>query len=40
MCAAGGDENDFVMIYDEAYNLVKETYSGSMQVTENFKITD
>ena len=29
-----------VMNYDEAYNLVKKTYSGSMQVTENFKITD
>ena len=32
--------NGFVMSYDEAYNLVKETYSGSMQVTEDFKITD
>ena len=34
------DENGFVMNYDESYNLVKETYSGSMQITENFKITD
>lgn len=40
MCAASADENGFVMSYDEAYNLVKETYSGSMQVTENFKITN
>ena len=28
------------MSYDEAYNLVKAIYSGSMQVTENFKIMD
>lgn len=40
MCAASADENGFVTSYDEAYNLVKETYSGSMQVTEDFKITD
>lgn len=40
MCAASAYENGFVMNYDEAYNLVKETYSGSMQVTEDFKITD
>ena len=40
ICADSADENGFVMNYDEAYNLVKETYSGSMQVTENFKITD
>jgi hypothetical protein len=40
MCAASADENGFVMSYDEAYNLVKENYSGSMQVTEDFKITD
>jgi hypothetical protein len=40
MCATSADENGFVMNYDEAYNLVKETYSGSMQVTEDFKITE
>ena len=40
LCAASANENGFVMSYDEAYNLVKETYSGSMQVTEDFKITD
>lgn len=40
MCAASADENGFVMSYNEAYNLVKETYSGSMQVTEDLRITD
>jgi hypothetical protein len=40
ICAASADENGFVMSYDEAYDLVKETYSGSMQVTEDCKITD
>jgi hypothetical protein len=40
MCAASADENGFVMTSHEAYNLIKETYSGSMQVTEDFKITD
>lgn len=40
MFKASVDENGFVMSYDESYNLVKETYSGSMQITENFKITD
>jgi hypothetical protein len=38
MCAASADENGFVMSYNEAYNLVKETYSGSMQVTEDLII--
>ena len=40
MCAASADENGFVMNYDEAYNLIKETYVGSMQITEDCKITD
>jgi len=31
MCAASADDNGFVMSYDEAYNLVKETYSDSIQ---------
>ena len=34
------DENEFVMSYQEARNLVAETYSGYMQVDENCKITD
>ncbi len=40
MCAASADENGFVMTYDEAYNLIKETYSGSMQVTKELRISD
>lgn len=28
------------MNYDEAYNLIKETYGGSMQITEDCKIID
>lgn len=40
MCAASADENGFVMNYDEAYNLIKETYGGSIQITEDCKITD
>jgi hypothetical protein len=34
------DENGFVMSYQEAHNLVAETYPGYMQVDENCKITD
>ena len=33
-------QSDFVMSYQEAYNLVKETYSGSMKITEDCFITD
>ena len=40
MCAASADDNGFVMSYDEAYNLIEETYGGSMQITEDCKITD
>jgi hypothetical protein len=40
MCAASADENGFVMSYDEAYNLIEETYGGSMEITEDCKITD
>ena len=40
MCAASADENGFVMNYDEAHDLIKETYGGSMQITEDCKITD
>jgi hypothetical protein len=38
MCHASADENGFVMSYDEAIKLLQETYPGSMQVTEDFKI--
>ena len=34
------DENGYVMSYEEARNLVAETYPGYMQVDENCKITD
>lgn len=40
MCDASADENGFVMNYDEAYNLIKKTYGGSIQITEDCKITD
>jgi hypothetical protein len=40
MCAASADENGFVMNYDEAIKLLQETYSGSMQVTEDLRIGD
>lgn len=40
MCSASADENGFMMSYDNAYNLIKETYTGSMGVTEEFKISD
>jgi hypothetical protein len=40
MCAASADENGFVMSYDEAIKLLQETYSGSMQVTKELRISD
>ena len=40
MCASSADENGFVMSYDEAIKLLQETYPGSMQVTEDFRISD
>jgi len=40
MCHASADENGFVMSYAEAYKLVADTYTGSMQVTDDFRITD
>ena len=40
MYAASADENGFVINYDEAYNLIKETYGSSMKITEDCKITD
>lgn len=40
MSPAETDENGFVMTYDEGYNLIAQTYSGSMQVTDDFRITD
>jgi hypothetical protein len=40
MCAASADENGFVISRDEAIKLLQETYSGSMQVTEDLRIGD
>jgi hypothetical protein len=40
MCISSADENGFVMSYDEAVKLLQETYSGSMQVTEDLRIGD
>ena len=40
MCAATPDENGFVMDYDEAFNLIKETYPGFMQITDQCKVTE
>ena len=40
MCHASADENGFVMSYDEAVKLLQETYRGSIQVTEDFRIGD
>ena len=40
MCSSSADENGFVMSYDEAYNLVKETYAGSMQINEDCRVSE
>jgi len=40
MCPIQGDENGFVMSYNEAYKLVAETYTGCIDVDEDCKITD
>lgn len=37
---ASADENGFVMSRDKALKLVSDTYGGSPQITENFKVTD
>ena len=37
---AMADENGFVMSYEDAYNLVAETYPGYLEVNESCKITD
>lgn len=40
LCPAMADQNGFVMSYEDAYNLVAETYSGYLQVKKSCKITD
>ena len=37
---AMSDENGFVMSYEDAYNLVAETYPGYLEMNESCKITD
>jgi len=38
MCANSRDENGFVMSYENAYKLVKTTYSGSLKITNEQNI--
>jgi hypothetical protein len=40
ICDASADENGFVMSYEDANNLVKETYPGYLEVNESCQITD
>ena len=40
MCPAMADENGFVMSYEDAYNLVSDTYPGYLEVNKSCKITD
>lgn len=40
ICDASADENGFVMSYEDAYNLVKETYPGYFEVNESCRITE
>lgn len=40
MCPAQPDKNGFVMTYEEAYDLISETYPGYRNVNEDCKITD
>ena len=42
MCPESGtaDKNGFVMSYEEALELVQETYSGSFQINERWKVSD
>jgi hypothetical protein len=38
MCLSSPDENGFIMDYEIAYNLLKETYLGSLQITDEHSI--
>lgn len=40
ICDASADENGFVMSYEDAYNLVKETYPGYLEVNESCRVTE
>jgi hypothetical protein len=40
MCMSSPDENGFVMDYDQALNLIKETYTNSRQITADCEFSD
>lgn len=40
MCMSSLDENGFVMDYDQAFNLIKETYTNSRQITADCGFSD
>ena len=40
MYDSSAEENSFVMSYDEAYNLIEETYPNFMQIIENCKFSE
>lgn len=40
MYANSKNESDFIMNYDKVYNIIKQTYNGSLKITENYKISD
>ena len=40
ICDASADNNGFVISYEDAYNLVKETYPGYLEVNESCRITE
>jgi hypothetical protein len=40
MCANAADENGFVIDYDQAFNLIKETYTNSKQITADCVFSD
>lgn len=40
VCSVQGDEEGFVMSYDEAHELVNEAYPGFIEVSEDCKISE
>jgi hypothetical protein len=40
ICDTSVDGKSFVMNYEDAYNLVKETYPDYLKVNESYQITD
>lgn len=39
MCDSSADESGFIMTYEDAYNLIKETYIGSLQISEGCSLS-